>query len=77
MNIFLKKNKNKKIVILDIPLLLENKLNKKKDIFVFVQSKRKDILTRLKKEKILIINYLSNFKIFNYHSIIKRRNLNM
>ena len=30
---FLKKNKNKKIVILDIPLLLENKLNKKKGIF--------------------------------------------
>ena len=31
MNIFLKKNKNRKIVILDIPLLLENKINKKKD----------------------------------------------
>ena len=30
MNIFLDKNKNRKIVILDIPLLLENKLNKKK-----------------------------------------------
>ena len=30
MNIFLRKNKNKKIVILDIPLLLENKINKKK-----------------------------------------------
>ena len=29
MNEFLKKNINKKIVILDIPLLLENKLNKK------------------------------------------------
>ena len=29
MNIFLKKNKNKKIVILDIPLLLENKIKKK------------------------------------------------
>ena len=40
MNIFLKKNKNKKIVILDIPLLLENKLNKKKDILVFVQSNK-------------------------------------
>ena len=31
MNIFLKKHKNKKIVILDIPLLLENKINKKED----------------------------------------------
>ena len=30
MSIFLNKNKNKKIVILDIPLLLENKINKKK-----------------------------------------------
>ena len=29
MNLFLKKNINKKIVILDIPLLMENKINKK------------------------------------------------
>ena len=49
MNIFLKKNKNKKIVILDIPLLLENKINNKKDILVFVESKKSDILKRLKK----------------------------
>ena len=28
MNVFLNKHKNKKIVILDIPLLLENKINK-------------------------------------------------
>jgi dephospho-CoA kinase len=32
LNDFLKKNKNKKFIILDIPLLLENKINKKKDI---------------------------------------------
>ena len=49
MNIFLKKNKNKKIVILDIPLLLENKINNKKDILVFVESKKSDVLKRLKK----------------------------
>jgi dephospho-CoA kinase len=48
---FLKKNKNKKIVILDIPLLLENKINKKEDILIFVQSKKSDILKRLKKRK--------------------------
>ena len=41
INIFLKKNKNKKIVIMDIPLLLENKINSKKDILVFVDSKKK------------------------------------
>ena len=51
MNIFLTKNRNKKIVILDVPLLLENKINKKEDILVFVQSKKIDILKRLKKRK--------------------------
>ena len=59
MNIFLNHNKNKKIVILDIPLLLENKLNKKNDILVFVQSKKTDIANRLKKRK----NF--NNKLFN------------
>ena len=49
MNNFLNTNKNKKIVILDIPLLLENKLNQKKDILIFVQSKHLEILKRLKK----------------------------
>ena len=49
MNTFIKKNKNKKFVILDIPLFLENKIYKKKDIFVFVWSKKKDVLKRLKK----------------------------
>ena len=49
--IFLKKNKDKRLVILDIPLLLENKINKKDDILVFVQSKKSDILKRLKKRK--------------------------
>ncbi len=51
MNLFLKKNKRKKIIILDIPLLLENKLNKKKDILIFVSSKKSEILKRLKKRK--------------------------
>ncbi len=51
MNIFLKKNKNKKVVILDIPLLLENKINKKKDVLIFIESKKSDILKRLKKRK--------------------------
>ena len=62
MNIFLKKQKNKKIVILDIPLLLENKINKKKDILVFVQSKKSIILKRLKKRKNFNQNLLKKFK---------------
>ena len=49
LTIFLKKNKNQKIVILDIPLFLENKLNNKRDILIFIQSKKIDTLKRLKK----------------------------
>jgi dephospho-CoA kinase len=77
MNIFLKKNKNKKIVILDIPLLLENKINKKNDILIFVQSKKSDILKRLKKRKNFNKKLLKNLKKFNYHLIIKKKNLNL
>ncbi len=51
MNSFLKKNKEKKFVILDIPLLLENKINKKKDILIFIQSKKSDVLKKLRKRK--------------------------
>ena len=51
LNNFLKKNKNKKIVILDIPLLLENKINKKEDILVYVQSQKSFISKNLKKRK--------------------------
>ena len=43
MNNFIKKNKNKKFVILDIPLLIENKINKKNDILIFVNAKKKEI----------------------------------
>ncbi len=50
MNNFIKKNKNKKIVILDIPLLMENKINKKNDILIFIDAKKKEINKRLKKK---------------------------
>ena len=41
MNKFINKNKNKKFVILDIPLFLENKMNKKSDILIFIDAKKK------------------------------------
>jgi len=62
MNIFLKNKKNKKIVVLDIPLLLENKINKKNDILVFVQSKKLEILKRLKKRKNFNLILLKKFR---------------
>ncbi len=51
MNIFMKKNNKKKMVVLDIPLLIENKLNKNKDILIYVEANKKDIQIRLIKRK--------------------------
>ena len=62
MNIFIKKNKKKKFVILDIPLLLENKINRKKDILIFVESKKVEIIKRLKKRKNFDYKILNKFR---------------
>lgn len=48
---FLEKNKKEKIVLLDIPLYLENKMYQKGDIIIFLKTKRKDVVKRLKKRK--------------------------
>ena len=62
MNNFLIKNKKKKLVILDIPLLLENKINKNNDILIFVSAKKNSILRRLKKRKNFNHKLLEKFK---------------
>ena len=76
MNLFLKKNKNKKIVILDIPLLLENKINNKKDILIFVESKKKDITKRLKKRKNYNSKLLNKFKKIQFNNNYKKKKSN-
>ena len=48
MNTFFKINSKKQIVVLDIPLLVENKLYDKKFYLIFVQSNRNEINKRLK-----------------------------
>ena len=62
MNIFIRKNKNKKFVILDIPLLMENKINKKNDILIFVDAKKKEINKRLKKRSNINLEIVKKFK---------------
>ena len=62
LKIFLRKNKNQKIVVLDIPLLLENKINKKNDILIFVDSKKNEIEKRLKKRKNFNIKLIKMFR---------------
>ena len=61
MNNFIKKNKKKKFVVLDIPLLMENKINKKKDILVFVHAKKKEINKRLKKRQNINLKIIKKF----------------
>jgi len=62
MNIFLKKNRKKKIMILDIPLLLENKINKKNDILVFVDAKKKLIFKKLRTRANFNLKLIKKFK---------------
>jgi dephospho-CoA kinase len=71
---FLNKNKKNKIIVLDIPLLIENKLYNKKDILIFVKSDQSKVINRLRKRK----NY--NKKIFlnlrkNQANLLKKRKL--
>ena len=51
LNSFLEKNKKKKIVVLDIPLYLENKMYKRDDVIVFLKTSKKDVNKKLKKRK--------------------------
>ena len=62
MNIFLRNNRNKKIIILDIPLLLENKINKKNDILIFVEVNQKDTMKRLRQRANFNLKIFKKFK---------------
>ena len=67
MKNFLKKNKREKAVVLDIPLFLENKLNKKTHYLIFVNSKKKDINRKIKQRKsnLKLIKRLKKFQLSN------------
>jgi len=73
MNLFFKKNKSKKFVVLDVPLLLENNLNKKSDILIFVDSKKSDILKKLKKRKNFNKELFNKFKKIQFSSQYKMK----
>jgi dephospho-CoA kinase len=62
MDIFIKDNKKENIVILDVPLFFESRLNKKGDIIIFIQSKKTEIIKRLKKRNNFNLALLNKFK---------------
>ena len=76
MNLFFKKNKSKKFVVLDVPLLLENRLNKKGDILIFVDSKKSDILKELIKRKNFNKKLFYKFKKIQFSSQYKMKKSN-
>ena len=51
MRKFFKNNYKKKMVIIDVPLLIENKLHNKNFILVFVDAKKSKIIRNLKKRR--------------------------
>ena len=76
MNIFIRKNKNRKIIVLDVPLLMEKKINRKNDILIFVDAKKKEINQRLKKRVNFKWKIHEKFKKLQLPLEIKRRKSN-
>tara|TARA_Y100000768_G_scaffold376180_1_gene347923 strand:+ start:497 stop:1063 length:567 start_codon:yes stop_codon:yes gene_type:complete len=73
MKLFIKKNKDKKFVVLDIPLLLENKINNKTDVLVFVDSKKKDIEKKIKNRVNFNIKLFNKFKKIQFSKKYKKK----
>ncbi len=73
MKLFLKKNRNKKIVILDIPLLLENKIANKKDILIYIDSKKTEIEKRLRIRSNFNRKLINKFRKIQFSSNYKKR----
>ena len=66
MNKFINKNKKKKLIVFDVPLLLENKIEKKANILIFIEAKKKEIIKNLKRRKnynLKIIKILKKFQL--------------
>ncbi len=62
---FLKKNKKKKFVFLEIPLLVESKLTRYFDIIIFIQSKKNLRLKRFMRNN----RNLKMFNLLNHHQL--------
>ena len=73
MSIFLKRNRKKKAIILDIPLYLENGINKKNDVIIYVDANQKLINKRLKKRSYFNKKLLTKFKEIQLKSNLKKK----
>ena len=61
---------------MDIPLLLENKINKKSDVLVFVDSEKKKINKRLKERKGYNLKIVKKFRKIQLNPNFKKKKSN-
>jgi len=69
--IFIKKNKKKKLTILDIPLLLETNFKVFADVIIFIDTKKNDLIKFRKKRKIdtRLVEVLEKF---HFDKVVKK-----
>jgi len=71
---FLQKKKNSRMIVLDIPLLVENKLYVKGDVLIFIKASKSKVIDRIKKRRNYdkkIINKLNS----NQTAVLKKMKL--
>ena len=73
MKFFLRKNRKKKAIVLDIPLYFENNLNKKGDVIIFISTKKKLIYSALLKRKKSNIKLLKKLGKLQQSILIKKK----
>ena len=73
MKNFFKVNKKKKFVVLDVPLFLENKLNTKKDVIVFIHADKKNINKKLNKRKNINLKLINILRKNQFSSKLKKK----
>ena len=76
MNNFIRRNKHKKFIVLDIPLLMENKINRKNDVLIFIDAKKKEITKRLKKRSNTNLKIIKTIKKFQLPVELKKKRSN-
>ena len=70
---FIKLNKSKKILIFDIPLLIENKIYKNNFVLVYVDAKKKDINKKLRERKNYNKKVIKKLRNSQLHLEIKKK----
>ena len=73
MKNFLKKNKKKKFVVLDVPLFLENKLNTRKDTIVFIEADKRRINQKLNKRKNINLKLINILRKNQFPTKLKKK----